>query len=257
MIVGNYEIIRHIADGGFGRTYEGRHIYLDIKACLKQNSNISKADIDLFKREANIMADINHHSLPAFRDFFPVEDGSYILAMQFIEGKNLQEIITDAKQKKKQIKPETICWMSQRLLNALHYLHHKGIVHGDVKPGNIIIQSEDHNAILVDYGLSSLKPKKHTRPDGYTHLYAAPEIKNHKPPLPESDFYSFGLSMLAALGGDPISKTFPDYVPDELQDYYSDLIRYNPLDRPKWEDNDLVRKLSDLRQDLFGRRKTI
>jgi serine/threonine protein kinase len=187
------------------------------------------------------------------RDFFRASDGSYILVMQFIEGKELQKTI----EKHNALEPETICWITQRLLNALYYLHHSGIIHGDVKPGNVIVQPATHNAVLVDYGLASIRPKSDSRALGCTELFAAPEITADKPPIPESDIYSLGLTMLYACGGDPIAKTFPKDVPQKLQDYFGEFIRYNPADRPNWEKDDLVSRLSDLRQELFGRRSTL
>ncbi|MDP2667694.1 MAG: protein kinase, partial [Nitrosopumilaceae archaeon] len=152
--------------------------------------------------------------------------------------------------------PEEVCWITQRLLNALHYLHNKGVVHGDVKPPNVIIQPSEHNAILVDYGLSSLLPTRKTKAIGYTPIFVAPEIEEGNPPLPESDFYSLGLTIIYALGGDPVAKTYPSHVPKKIQEFCNDLIRYNPVDRPNWDKEDLVAKLSDVRQEVFGRKNT-
>lgn len=248
--IGNYEIIKQIGEGGFGRTYKARHIHLDEFACLKQNIGITKEDAELLKREAKLLWNVQHYSLPAMRDFFPAPDDSFVMVMSFIEGKNLD----DSVKKHKAIDPENVCWVSQRLLNALAYLHTNGIVHGDVKPPNIIVQPSIHNAVLVDYGLSSLRPKSYTKPEGYTPLFAAPEISEGKPPIPESDFYSLGLTMIYALGGDPLAKTMPNHVPKVLQNFCLDLVKYNPLDRPNWKDVDLVKRLSDVRFEAFKRR---
>lgn len=250
--IGNYEVIRQIAEGGFGRTYEAKHILLDEKACLKQNINISPEDAVLLRNEAKLLWNVHHHSLPAMRDFFKMKDGSYVIAMSFVEGKSLDKII----EKHKAIHPEEVAWISQRLLNALYYLHSKGVIHGDVKPPNVIVQPKDHAAVLVDYGLSSLRPTRKTSAIGYTAIFAAPEIIEGKPPIPESDLYSLGLTMIYAMGGDPIAKTHPDYVPKKMQEFCNDLVRYNPIDRPSWEKQDLVARLSDIRLEEFGRRKS-
>ena len=223
---------------------------MDEKACLKQNLNVSDKDAALLRQEAKLLWNVSHHSLPAMRDYFPHEDGSYIMVMSFIEGKNLQQ----AHEKHKAIHPEDVAWITQRTLNALYYLHSKGIVHGDVKPANIIVQPWEHNAVLVDYGLSCLRPKATTTAIGYTETFAAPEIMNGQPPLPESDLYSLGLTMCYTLGGDPLTKSFPDHVPLPLQEFYKSFFHHNPLERPNWEKQDLVKILSDLRQEAFGRR---
>ena len=253
MIIGGYEIVRQIAQGGFGRTYEARHILLDETACLKQNSKITKDDAELLKREAKLMWNVNHYSLPAMRDFLQAGDGSYVLAMQFIEGKELQKAID----KHKSLEPETVCWISQRLLHALYYLHHAGIIHGDVKPGNVIVQPRTHNAVLVDYGLSTFMPKASSSAVGHTALFAAPEVLAGKPPIPASDIYSLGLTMLFALGGDPIAKTFPADVPKKLEEFINEMMLYDPAGRPGWEKADLVKRLSDIRQEAFGRKHTL
>ena len=248
--LGNYTIIRQIGEGGFGRTYEAEHLLLQEKACLKQNTNLTTADAELLRQEAKLLWTLHHHSLPAMKDFFQAKDGSYILAMSFIEGKNLEQII----KKHHRIHPEDVCWISQRLLQALHYIHYHGIVHADVKPQNVIVQPEKHNAVLVDYGLASLMPTRKTSPTGYTEAFAAPELLALKPPVPESDLYGLGLTMIYALGGDPFAKTLPTDTQAPLADYINALIRFDPATRPTWEKADLVKELSDLRLALFGRR---
>ncbi len=248
--LGNYEMIREIAKGGFGRTYEARHIYLDEKACLKQNLNVSKEDALLMIREAKLMWGINHYSLPAMRDFFPAGDGSYIIAMSFVEGKNLEQIVS----KHKGIVPEDVSWIAQRSLNALHYLHFHGIIHGDVKPQNIIVQPAVHNAYLVDYGLSSIRPSSGTRALGWTPVFVPPEIEAGKPPIPESDIYGLGLTLIYALGGNPVTKVLPKGVPDAFANFILDMVKFDPTERPNWEKVDLIQKLSDIRQSAFGRR---
>lgn len=252
MRIGNYDIVRQIGEGGFGRTYEARHILLGTRACIKQNSNITDDDAKLLMDEARVLWDVHHHSLPSMHDFYRAPDGSYIMVMSFVEGKNLEDIV----KKHKAIHPEDVSWVTQRLLNALHYLHASGVIHGDVKPPNVIVQPRVHNAVLVDYGLASVRPRSTTKPMGYTAMFAAPEILDGKPPIPESDLYSLGLTMVYTLGGDVVSKIMPETVPAPLQEFFAELTRYNPLDRPNWDKCDLVARLSDIRQDVFGRRST-
>ncbi len=250
--IGNYEVIRQIGEGGFGRTYEARHILLQEKACLKQNINLTAEDEKLLRGEAKLLWHIHHHSLPAMRDYFQSPDKSYIMAMSFVEGKTLEQSV----KKHKAIHAEDVCWVTQRTLNALHYLHSMGVVHGDVKPPNLIIQPKIHNAVLVDYGLSCLRPKRSSKAVGYTEVFAAPEITEGKPPLPESDLYSLGLTMVYALGGDPIAKSIPDNVPEPIKEFCYSLVRYDPMDRPNWHKQDLVKRLSDVRYESFGRRRS-
>ena len=247
--IGSYELIRQIGEGGFARTYEGRHLLnSEIKACLKQNINLSEEDKALLAREAYLISKVDHYSLPSFRDLYEIDD-SLVLAMSFVEGKSLDKII----EKHKALHPEEVSWITQRVLNALHYLHHEGIIHGDIKPPNLIVQPQKHNALLVDFGLSSLKPTSKTMAQGYTTVFAAPEVVDGKPPLPQSDFYSLGLTMIYAWGGDLLTKTNPDYVPKPLQDLVAEFLHPDPLQRPDWS-TDLIKRLSDIRFEVFGRR---
>lgn len=246
-----YQNLQVIGEGGFGRTYKGEHLNLPgVYACLKQNININDEDAVFLQKEATLLSQINHYSLPSFRDFFQAPDKSYMLVMQFIEGKNLYSAV----EKHKAIEPESIAWITQRLLNALHYCHAEGIIHGDIKPPNIIVQPFKHNAFLVDFGLSSVRPTAKTKPKGYTEVFVAPETLTGKPPIPESDLYSLGLTMIYALGGNPFTKTMPSHVPQPLQEFFKRLVQHEPLKRDSWEKGDLIARLSDTRLESFGRR---
>jgi len=251
--IGNYDVIKQIGEGGFARTYLAKHTLLGEKACLKQNIDLSDEDKELLRREAKLLWRIHHHSLPTLRDYIELDDGSCVLIMTYIKGKDLYKIVTE--DYVDGIDPEHICWMTQRLLNALHYLHFYGIIHGDVKPQNILIVPKEHNAVLVDYGLSTLKPKSKTKCYGCTEAFAAPEQLLGKPPIPETDIYGLGMTMMFALGGNIKSGTYPSSVPKPLQEFFNQMIRREPRKRPETAE-ELVRPLSQLREDLFGRRSS-
>lgn len=253
--IGNYQIIKQIGEGAFGRTYLGEHKILGEKACIKQNLKISPTDEKLLIKEAKLLWGIHHYSLPTLRDFLKCPDGSYALVMTYVEGPTLEKIVDKCLEKtKKGVNPEDVCWVTQRLLNALHYLHFNGVIHGDVKPANIIVQPEEHNAYLVDYGLSMANPKSTTAPEGYTPAFAPPEQMMGKPPLPESDLYSLGATMIYALGGNPIAKTYPKEVPDKIKNFFDKFVLHDPTQRPRWEKTDIIKELSDIREEVFGRR---
>lgn len=252
-IIGNYEVLKQIGEGGFARTYKAEHTILKEYACLKQNLELSPEDEELLLKEAKLLWHIHHYSLPTLRDYIKCSDGSYVLVMTYIEGKDLFKIIKE--NYPEGIDPEHVCWMTQRLLNALHYLHFHGVIHGDVKPQNILIRSNEHNAVLVDYGLATLRPGRKSSCPGCTPAFAAPEQVAGKPPLPETDIYGLGVSMIYALGGNFIGKTYPAHVSKDLQDYFNQMVRHDPLKRPSTAE-ELLRPLSDLREKLFGRRSS-
>ncbi|MFH1511576.1 MAG: hypothetical protein ABIF10_07850, partial [Candidatus Woesearchaeota archaeon] len=93
-------------------------------------------------------------------------------------------------------------------------------------------------------------------PVGYTEVFVAPELLDGKPPIPETDLYGAGMCMLYALGGDIFTKTLPDDVARPIREFCSSLLHDNPLQRPSWEKTNLVDRLADIRQQVFGRKHT-
>ncbi len=255
MIIGNYKMIKQIGEGGFARTYLAQHVHFKRRpryACVKQNINLEPADAVLLEQEADLLWDIHHYSLPSLKDYFPLEDGSFVMVMDYIKGKDIFKVVTE--DFPKGIPPKHVCWITQRLLNATHYLHTKGVIHGDIKPQNILLEPDyEHNAWLVDYGLASLRPGRLSRSPGCTEAFAAPEQLEGRPPIPETDIYGLGVTMIFALGGNFVGKTYPDHVPKEMQDFFNQMVRHDPLKRPKTAE-ELIRPWSDIRMKLFGSR---
>lgn len=254
--IGPYKVVRKIAEGGFGRVYEARHQVLDEKVCIKHNINISDYDTQIFINEAKSIWNLRHHSLPAVRDMVMLDDGSCALVMSFIEGPTLAELAEKYKRDGKSIDPENVCWLIERILDALRYMHWHGVVHGDVKPQNIIVQPDQHTCVLVDFGLSKVRPDRTSEAEGYTPAFASPESLKNKPILPESDLYSLGLTMIYAVGGDPLKKRVPTSLPKPVRDFISDLVIFDIAHRPSWDKVDLLEKLRKIRLDVFGREHT-
>ncbi len=249
-VVGGYRIIEKIADGGFGTTYRGEQIQLGAPVCLKHGHFISPQDEKLLMEEAAAIWDLRHYSLPTMRDFFKIEDGSPVLVMSYVPGLNLEQIVS----KVGGLDSEHVCWIAERCLSALKYLHYNGVVHGDVKPRNIIVQPDTHTIVLVDFGLSVIRPSVDSKSKGYTPSYAAPEQVKGNPLLPESDLYSLAVTMIYALGGDIEAKRVPSSVPDSLCDFIKKLLVRDVLNRPNWQKEDLCETISKIRQKEFGRK---
>lgn len=257
--IGGYAVIRKIAEGGFGRVYEARHMLLDEKVCIKHNINVSDFDTKMFIKEAKSIWHLRHHALPAVRDFVMLDDGSCALVMSFIEGPTLMQLVKGQEDGSvdEPLNAETACWIAGRVLDALRYLHFNGVVHGDVKPQNVIIQPDVHSCALVDFGLSAIKPTKGTKPEGFTPMFASPEALADKPLLPESDLYSLGVTLIYALGGDPIAKRIPSSVPAPVRDFISDLVVHDVNERPHWAKRDLLAELNKARRAAFGREHSL
>lgn len=256
--IGSYKIIRKIAEGGFGRVYEGEHILLGEKVCIKHNINVSPEDTEMFIKEAKAIWDLRHYALPAVRDMITLNDGSCALVMSFIEGPTLFKVVEDYKEKNTVIDAENASWIMSRILDALRYLHFHGVIHGDVKPQNVILEPEKHTAVLVDFGLSSIRPTASSKSDGYTPMFAAPEmlLDPSLPLIPESDLFSLGLTMIFALGGDPNLREVPKTTPKPIKEFIEQLIRREISSRPNWEKNNIFEDLRRARLEAFGREHT-
>ncbi len=251
-IVGDYRIIEKLAEGGFGITYKAEHVQLGTPVCIKHALNVSPTDEKILLDEARSMWDLRHCGIPAIRDILKMPDDSLSLVMSYVPGPTLTELIED---NPNGLDPETVAWIAERVLNILKYIHMHGIIHGDIKPQNVIIQEESHTVVLVDYGLSSVKPTSDSGSKGYTPFFAAPEqMENDKPPLPESDLYGLGMTMVFALGGDVEKVKVPAETPENLCAFIKRLIKRSPLSRPQvWQKEDLCVTIKEVRLADFNR----
>jgi len=255
--IGNYKIIKQIGKGGFGRIFQAKHVLLEELACLKQNINGSPKDGELLRLEAKLLWKLDeYHSIPSAKDFFEISPNNYVMVMSYIDGRTLQETVENAEKKNTRIHPEDACWITERLLGALYYCHQNGVVHSDIKPENIFVEPKKHDIKLIDFGLAAYRPKSRTSAVGFTPRYAAPELIQGKPPIPETDLYGAGIVMLYALGGDVEKKSFPKNIPEQIVKFCNELIKYDPVERPNWDKMNLIERLSDIRQEVFGRKHT-
>lgn len=254
-VIGDYRIIKEIATGGFGTTYLGEHILLGEKVCFKHCSQVDPELERILLAEAKAVWDLRHYSLPVMRDMLRMPDGSLVLVMSYIPGYTMEQIVTKAGK----MEPEHVGWFMERALNALKYLHLHGVVHGDIKPQNMIIQHEDHMLVLVDFGLAMVKPSSSNRSLGYTPVFSSPEEMRGGTLVPESDLYSLGMTMIYALcGGDEqfTRKRVPNTTPQPLVDFIRRLVVNEVTSRPHWGTEDLCETISKVRQQSFGRTRS-
>lgn len=254
-MIGPYKLIKTIAEGGFGRTYMAEHTILNELVCIKDCSNVSPQDTAMLIQECKTVWDLRHYAIPAMRDLIKMDDGRVLLVMSYIPGPTLEQLI----KKVGSIDPEHVAWITERIMNACMYLHRNGVVHGDIKPQNVIVQPEKHMAVLVDYGLSMSRPTSKDEAKGYTPFYAPPEAISGKPLIPESDYYSIGMTMLYALSGSVENverKVVPTDVPDELCAFIKRMIARSVENRPQYPKEDVVDTFVAARSKAFGRRRS-
>lgn len=158
-----YKVIKKLGEGGYGAVYLAEDIRLgDKKVAIKELLDATSESQALFANEARLLASLNHPGLVKVSDFFS-EGHSYYLVMDYIEGQDLLDLISDAEMKGIMLPYDLVMeWMTQ-LCESVGYIHQRTppIVHRDIKPGNVRLNSSG-NAILVDFGIAKADPKAKT-----------------------------------------------------------------------------------------------
>ena len=169
--IGKYKVLRKLAGGASGAVYLAEHKFtkrkVAIKLILTQNDDML---LQWAHREAELLASIDHPSIVRLYDADEYE-GHFYLAVDFIEGKSLWEAITS----KDTLPITVVIKLMLDLVDAIGYLHSRGVIFADIKPANIMISS-DGIPVLVDLLLASIVESK--IPEGTvigTPRYMAPE----------------------------------------------------------------------------------
>ena len=148
IIAGIYEIQRQIGSGGGGIVYLGRHLRLEKQVVLKADRRTLDTRPEVLRREVDMLKGLSHRYIPQVYDFVQ-EDGVVYTVMDFIEGESFDKLLGRGLLPSQ---PQIIKWACQ-LLEALSYLHSRppyGILHGDIKPANIMLRP-DGDICLIDY----------------------------------------------------------------------------------------------------------
>lgn len=143
-----YSIVAVIGTGTYGEVEKAKQIGLDRWVAVKKLRS-SKQNIENLKREAWIQGDLTHPNIVSVYDFDP-DNG--VIVLEYVEN-NLNNLLREYIKRNSWIKPDEAIEIIEQCLEALAYAHEKGVIHGDVKPKNILI-SESHNVKLSDFGVA-------------------------------------------------------------------------------------------------------
>ncbi|HWB02313.1 MAG TPA: serine/threonine-protein kinase [Verrucomicrobiales bacterium] len=199
-----YEITQLIAHGGMGAVYSGMQRDLERPVAIKilpPEAARDKESIDRFRTEARAMARLSHPHIPAVFDFEVVEEFC-VLVMELVEGPNVYTLIRQG-----QVTPPQALELLGQVCDAVQFAHSRGIIHGDIKPGNILM-NKDGQVKLADFGLARLMEQGDRESESWTPMgtpeYAAPELydKNAAPDH-RADIYSLGVVLHEMLTGAP------------------------------------------------------
>ena len=247
-----YKILEVLGEGGMAIVYKAKDTQLErfvaIKT-LKPNYVNQEAFVERFKREAKTAANLNHPNIVQIFDWGIEEEPFFV--MEYIEGSTLTSIIS----KNKTISLSDILFIGAQVSNGLHAAHQKGLVHRDIKPGNIMI-TPDGKVKVTDFGIVSLQNEESdiTKTGSIlgTASYISPEQAQGKPVSIESDLYSLGTVIYELIAGtppfsgdSPISTATKHLTekPEKLSNFRRDL--------PKGVENAVMKLLEKATYDRF------
>jgi len=214
LLDGKYQILDRLGIGGMGEIFKVRHIHLNELRVIKiMRPNVAADDqgMQRFLQEARTSTMIKHKNLAMLYDFAQLDDGSYYMVWEFIDGTNIQKWIAQNGAMPSRLAIE----IAIQALSGLDHLHSMGLIHRDISPENIMLSQDHHGKLLVkviDFGIA----KQLAEGEGSQGLtqtgmflgklkYASPEqagfLKEGEHLDPRSDLYSFGIVMYEMLAG--------------------------------------------------------
>src|SRR3970040_914114 len=200
-IISHYKIISQLGQGGMGVLYLAEDLELNRKAVLKflPPDMMNDPDINLrFKREAQSAGSLSHQNIVTIYDVGVHENKTFI-AMEYVEGKTLRELIKSDK-----LTIDRITDISVQICEGLNEAHSKGITHRDIKPENILID-EKGKVKIVDFGLAKIKNVRRgiTKQDSSvgTLKYMSPEQIRNQSVDHRTDIWSFGVMLYEMITG--------------------------------------------------------
>lgn len=195
-----YRLEQRIGAGGMGVVFRATQLSISRPVAVKILApRLAKdpAYVDRFIREARAVAKLSHPNLVSGIDVGEAR-GLYYFAMEYVEGRTLRKILEE---RRRLDEPEALKTALQ-VAKALDHAHRNKIVHGDVKPSNIMIQP-DGTAKLCDLGLAREEEKKHEGPALGTKYYMPPEQARGEPLETRADVYALGVTIQEMLTGSP------------------------------------------------------
>jgi serine/threonine protein kinase len=229
LLGGRYQLDRVVGAGGFGTVFEARDTLLDAKVAIKLLSRLDPREITDFKREFRAATALLHPNVVVLHELGWDASGWFI-SMDLVDGMDLGRWL--ALETSSQLSatrtaleepahehagatappapyatagrpsPRRSADVFAQIAGALAFLHQRAVVHGDLKPSNVVIGAGDR-PVLVDFGLAQSLTRTAQRPNGFrgTPAYAAPEAGTARALASSSDLYSLGVMMFEAWAG--------------------------------------------------------
>lgn len=243
--VGKFEYIKKLGEGGFGEVWLAsdavRHTMVAVKLLHLRHSD--EANIEVFKREFEILAELKQVHLARVFDFgFSPENEQYFLSTEFCPGKKLLD----------SIEGESVEYFEEilvQILSALECIHSQGVIHFDIKPDNVLVETTAEgrpNVKLVDFGVA-VRMKALPEQFGGTLAYVAPEVLDRNPAIDHRvDLYSLGMLCLLCLTGE---LPFTSGSPKEMMEWH----RNGKIPAKIWKTRSVPGYLRELTEKLLAK----
>jgi eukaryotic-like serine/threonine-protein kinase len=246
---GRYELASRIAIGGMGEVWEATDLVIGRPVAIKILKDEYLGDpgfLERFRAEARHAALVNHEGIANVYDYGE-EDGSAFLVMELVPGEPLSSIL----ERHHALPPDRVLDVVAQTAMALHAAHAAGLVHRDIKPGNLLV-TPDGRVKITDFGIARITDQVPLTATGQvmgTVQYLSPEQASGQPASPATDIYSLGIVAYEALAGHrpftgesqvaiamaQINDTAPDLphtVPEPIRRLVFACIAKTPSDRP-------------------------
>lgn len=207
--LGKYEIIERLGRGGMAEVYRAYHASLDRYVAVKVLHNFLADDPEFknrFEKEAQNIARLKHPNIVQVYDFdFDPASESYYMVMELIEGVTLTDRLDADGQADRPLETTEALRIIREAASALAYAHRAGMIHRDVKPGNLMLdKNDDDRVVLTDFGIAKLiTSAKFTVTGGLigTPAYMAPEQGVGETGDERADLYSLGVILYQMVTG--------------------------------------------------------
>ena len=268
----NYRILEKIGEGGQGAVYKaidtrlGRHVVVKV---LPPDLTVKEANLKRFEREARLASSLDHPNICTIFDLGDVGNVHYI-AMQYIDGKNVRELVDG-----RPLELASAISITIQVADALAAAHARGIIHRDIKAGNVMV-TKSGQAKILDFGIAKLMDAAEAELEGIHHTeltevgipygtatYAAPEQARGDRVDHRADVFSTGVLLYEMLTGIwpfqgktsvdvrhavihdqpvPLGQARPGNTPERIQDILDHAMAKEPRER--------YQKIVELRDDL-------
>lgn len=207
-MTGRYRLVESIGQGGMGRVWRAADEMLDRQVAVKEmridglDAEDTRTRRERTLREARATARIDHPNVVRVYDV--VDEGERLwIVMELVKGRSLERMTVEDGP----LGPRETALLGLGLVRALRQVHARGVLHRDIKPGNVLVESGDrtgHRIVLTDFGIAAMQDAEALTMVGMlvgSPDYMAPERVSGRPQGPPSDIWSLGATLCAALGG--------------------------------------------------------